>query len=614
MATLNKISALPSAKANIDGKTLEIARQLGRGDKPLLSGLRSIRPIVGSVVLFSAFINLLMFVSPLYMLQIYDRVLSSRSVGTLVAITTIAAFLLAIYGLLEMVRTRVLVRAGILFDDTLAPEVFGAIHRGMLRRPNGNLVQGLRDLDTLREFLTGPGLIAFCDAPWFPVFVGAAFLLHPWFGYLAIVGGLVLWSLTLANELLTKKELTEASVANIAASQRAAATFRNAEVLQAMGMLGALRSIWSEHHLRHLRWQARASDRAGTLLATTKFFRMLLQTCILGMGAYLAIQRQITPGGIVAASIMIGRALQPVETAVGSWKSFVAARGSYSRLKQLFETAGTVPVRMSLPRPTGALSAEGLLTGAPGQREPILRGVSFSLGAGEALCVVGPSGSGKTSLARVLVGIWPITIGTLRLDGYDLSQWDPQELGNHIGYLPQDVELFAGTVAQNISRFQSDAVPPDVIAAAELAGCHELIQHMADGYNTQIGEGGQALSGGQRQRIGLARALYGGPSVIVLDEPNSNLDAAGEEALTQAIQTLKAQGRTIVLVTHKLNVLALADKILVLAGGLVKSFGPRDEILAQLVGPRVLATDGPARSIASAGPKGPHQIAPGASR
>ena len=580
------------------------------GLTPLAAGLRAITPMLGSVVVFSIGINVLMFVSPLYMLQIYDRVLTGRSEGTLITITIIAGVLLAVYGLLEMVRTRVLVRAGVLFDDKIAQPAFNAVHGGILRKPEAGLVQSLRDVDTLREFLTGAGLIAFCDAPWFPLFVFAAFLLHPWYGWIAIIGSLVLWSLTLLNEVLTKRDLTEASSASRQAAQHAATTFRNVEVLQAMGMLGALRSIWSGRHLRHLGWQARASDRAGTLIAGTKFFRMFLQIIILGTGGYLAIQREISPGGIIAGSILIGRALQPMESAIGHWKGFVAARGALKRLRALFELAGPREARMALPRPDGAVSVEGVVAGAPGGKEAILRGVTFAVVPGEVLCVVGPSGAGKTSLARVLVGIWPVVAGAVRLDGYDLKQWDPQELGRYIGYLPQDVELFAGTAAQNIGRFQDDIDATRVIAAAEMAGCHELIQYLDDGYNTQIGEGGHALSGGQRQRVALARALYGNPSLVVLDEPNSNLDAAGEDALMRAIQALKACGTTVVMITHKVNILAITDRILVMGGGTVQACGARDEILGRLIGPNVVSSAGqPAAAPAHPGPAAPSPAA-----
>jgi ATP-binding cassette subfamily C protein len=600
------------------GKLLAIAGPRPAQTSALRAGLLAIRPTIATAVVFSLFINLLLFVSPLYMLQVYDRVLSTRSDSTLIVITVIAALLLMVYAALEMLRSHVLVRAGLQFDQVTASEAFNAIHRGLLRRPGGALVQGLRDVDTLREFLTGSGLIAFCDAPWFPVFVFAAFLLHPWFGWMAIIGSVVIWSLTLANELLTRKDLTEASIASIEAGQRATITFRNVEVLQAMGMLGALRSRWLGMHDSHLGWQARASDRAGTLMAATKFFRMFLQIIILGTGGYLAVEREISPGAIVAASILVGRALQPMELAVGSWKGFIAARGAYQRLKSLFHIAGTEPERMALPRPTGSLSVEGILVAAPGKREPILRGVSLALDPGEVLCVVGPSAAGKSTLARAIVGVWPVLQGAVRLDGSDLPHWDSQELGQHIGYLPQDVELFDGTIAQNIGRFQETIDSGQVIAAAEQAGCHDLIQHLSEGYNTQIGEGGQALSGGQRQRVALARALYGDPALIVLDEPNSNLDTAGEEALLSAIHGLKARGTTVILITHRVNILAVADKVLLMSGGAVQAFGPRDEILSRLLGPRVVATTAAPQPLAnvSAGAMASHPVlfAPGASR
>ena len=389
---------------------------------PLAAGGRAILRTVGSVALFSFVLNILLFVSPLYMLQVYDRVLSSRSVGTLIAITVIAGVLLAVYGLLETVRGRVLVRAGVMFDETVAQVVFDAIHRGILRKPDAGLAQGLRDVDMLREFLTGAGVIALCDVPWFPVFVFGSFLLHPWFGWIAIFGELVIWGLTLLNEILTRRDLTRATAASMAASQHASSVFRNVEVLQAMGMLGALRSIWTGMHLRHMGWQAQASDRAGSLMAGIKFFRMFLQIVILGTGGYLAIQREISPGGIIAGSILIGRALQPMEIAVGNWKGFVAARGAYKHLKSLFELAGTAQPRMSLPRPKGALNVENIIAGAPGKTGAILRGVTFALPANDVMCIVGPRGAGKTTLARLLVGVWPSRLGTLRLDGYDLSQ------------------------------------------------------------------------------------------------------------------------------------------------------------------------------------------------
>lgn len=558
--------------------------QHGSSSDRLSQGARSTIPIFVAATIFSLFINLLMFVSPLYMLQIYDRVVTSRNLTTLAGLTILAGLLLIVHAALEALRSRLLVRAGLMFDEKIAGPVFEAIHRGNVRMPNSNFVQSLRDIDSLREFLTGSGLIAFCDAPWFPIFVVACFFLHPWFGVIALLGSCVTLGLTVLNEKATKQQLNAASAASRRASQSADSVFRNTEVLQAMGMLQPLKNQWLTQHDTVLELQASASDRAGMIVAFTKFFRMFLQTIILGTGAYLVIEREISSGAIVAGSILVGRALQPIETAVANWKGLIAARDAYQRLGSLFKIAGDRPVRMSLPEPVGHVSVSGLIAGAPANPQAIiLKGVSFDLQAGETVGVVGPSAAGKSSLARVLVGVWAPVRGAVRIDGNDLSHWDAQELGRHIGYLPQDVELFAGSVASNIARFRDDD-PDRVIEAAALAGCHEMIQAMPEGYNTQIGEGGQALSGGQRQRLALARALYGNPALIVLDEPNASLDSSGEEALLRAMQRLKLLRRTVVIITHKMNILTEVDKILVMADGLVQTFGPRDAILQKLTG------------------------------
>jgi ATP-binding cassette subfamily C protein len=554
----------------------------------LADGFRATMPAFGTAVVFSLFTNLLVFVSPLYMLQIYDRVITSRNEMTLYGLTIIAAYLLLVYAILEMLRSRVLVRAGILFDEEIANPIFNAVHRGNLRQPGGGHSQALRDVDSVREFLTGAGLIALCDVPWVPIFIFACFILHPWFGWIAIAGSMIILCLTLLNEYLTFKLLGEASRASIAANQQAQATLRNGEVLHAMGMLDALRSLWSRSHGEVISWQARASDRAGLIVASTKFVRMFLQTAILGTGAYLAIQKEITPGAMIAASIIIGRALAPVELVVANWKGMTAARNGFRRLKQLLAFAGDEPVRMKLPRPQGRLEVEHVVAGAPGGRRPILNGVGFALAPGEVVGVVGPSAAGKSTLARVITGVWKAASGVVRLDGTDINHWNPQSLGQHVGYLPQDVELFSGTIAQNICRFKGPE-GEDIIKVAQLAGCHEMIQQLGDGYDTQIGEGGYALSGGQRQRIALARALFGNPSLVVLDEPNASLDSAGEEALMTAIQQLRAAGTTVVIITHKVNILAGTDKILIMNQGSVQSFGPRDEILGRLAGPRAVA-------------------------
>jgi ATP-binding cassette subfamily C protein len=560
--------------------------------------IKEVYPIFFAAMVFSFFINLLMFISPLYMLQIYDRVIGSRSIPTLIALTVLAGFLLLVYAILEWLRSRVLVRAGLIFDEKIADPVFEAIHRGNIRMPGGGHVQCLRDMDTLREFLTGSGLIVLCDVPWFPIFVAASFFLHPWYGYIAIFGSVVTLGLAYLNEVATKKHLNNATVANMRATNSASAVFRNAEVLQAMGMILPLKNIWLSQHDKVLAAQAMASDRSGVITALTKFFRMFLQTIILGVGAYLVIQREISGGAIIAGSILIGRALQPIEMAVAQWKSFIAARSSFERITTLFKVAGETTEKMSLPKPRGHVSVSNIVASAPSNpKNIILKGLSFDIPAGAIVGVVGPSGAGKSSLARVLVGVWPILQGNVRLDGNDLDHWNNHELGVHIGYLPQDVELFSGTIAQNISRFV-DADPEQIIKAATLAGCHDLIQQLEEGYNTQIGENGISLSGGQRQRIGLARALFGDPRLLVLDEPNASLDSQGEEALHQALVFAKSHGSTIVIITHKISALRSADLILVMSGGGAQAYGQRDQILAKL-----MSQQGPQNSDKQQGPQ-----------
>ena len=586
---------------------VQAAKANSGNSEALRNGIRAIAPPFVTAVVFSFFINLLLFVPALYMLQIYDRVLGTRNLVTLGGITVIAAFLLMVWAALETLRSRLLVRAGLLFDESFAAPMFRMVHSGLLRQPNMFNQQYLRDVDVIREFLTGAGLIAFCDLPWFPVYVVVSYILHPMFGYIAVGGGVVTLLLALLNEIMTRKTLLEASKANIAAANNAQAAFRNAEVVQAMGMLEALVERWGKHHREVLGFQARASDRAGAIIAFTKFFRMFLQMAILGTGAYLAIEHEISAGMMIAASVIIGRSLQPIEIVVGNWKSFLYAREAFGRMKRLYHAVGLEPERMPLPRPKGILSVERVLAGAPGGKSPILKNVSLALGAGEVLGVVGPSASGKSSLARVMVGVWQVGGGAVRLDGFELSQWDPQELGKHVGYLPQDVELFAGSVAENIARFG----PVDneaVLDAAQLAGCHELIQSLPDGYNTNIGDSGQVLSGGQRQRIALARCLYRSPSFLVLDEPNANLDSAGEEALLWAIQRMKAAGTTVVVITHKLNILSVVDKIVILRDGTVQAFGTKEEVLSGSTGPRAIRTEAssaPGRGSAVGGMRAP---------
>ena len=559
-------------------------------DNLLYRAVRDTRAPFYTAIFFSFFINILAFVGPLYMLQIYDRVITSRNELTLVFLTIIAGFLLFVYAALEKIRSAVLVRAGLLFDSKTRSELFESVLRGSLKQPDKAHYSVLRELDVLREFLTGSGLISFCDTPWVPIFIIGCFILHPLFGVVATIGALLIFAFAVANELLTREHLLTAGKNASAAGVFAAATFRNVEVLHAMGMWRPLRNRWMARQSDMLKLQARASDRAGVLVSATKFLRAFLQVAILGTGAYLCIIQESTAGAMVAASIIMGRALAPVELVVGQWKSFLGARSAWARISELLNVLPAQTKRMKLPTPEGNLAVESIIVCPPGAQRPVLQAVSFALAAGSALGVIGPSAAGKSSLARALVGVWPAVTGTIRIDGAELSHWDNEQLGQYVGYLPQDVELFSGSVAENIARFQ--AVDEEaVIAAAQMAGVHGMIQSMPAGYNTQIGDGGQSLSGGQRQRIGLARALYRMPVLVVLDEPNASLDADGEAALVGALQQLKAAKRTVILITHKTNILTLMDKLLVLSEGQVQAFGSRDEIFSKLLAPRVAAVN-----------------------
>ena len=570
------------------------ARSNPKNDKDnlLTRGIKAARPAFFSAILFSLFINVLAFVGPLYMLQIYDRVLSSRNFWTLIFLTLIAAFLLGVYAVLEKVRSAVLVRAGLLFDSKTRSELFENVLYGSLKQPGLAHHTVLRELDIIREFLTGSGLISFCDAPWVPIFVAGCFILHPWFGWVSLSGAILIFAFAVANELLTRDQLKRANTSAGQAGNFAAATFRNAEVLHAMGMWRPLRDRWLRRQNETLTLQAVASDRAGVLLTATKFLRAFLQVAILGIGAYLAINQEASAGAMIAASIIMGRALAPVEIIVSQWKTFLAARSAYDHITSLLSIIPPKEERMRLPSPEGHVAVQNIIVVPPGTQRPVLTGVSFGLPAGMALGIIGPSAAGKSSLARALVGVWPVFGGDIRIDGAALAHWDNEQLGRHIGYLPQDVELFSGTIAENIARFQ--IVDEElVIAAARMAGVHDMIQTMPDGYNTQIGEGGQSLSGGQRQRVALARALYGMPTVVILDEPNASLDTDGEAALLAALQRLKAEKRTVILITHKTNILSMMDKILVLNKGHVQGFGERDEIFSKIFGPRVASVNPP---------------------
>ncbi len=545
------------------------------------AAFRACRPAFLATVGFSLTINVLMFTGPLYMISIYDRVLPSRHTGTLIALSGLALTALALYGALELIRSRILIRAGTVFDRMLARPL---VEHVLSRPATGSQTAGsqtLRDLDQLREFLTGAAPVVFCDAPWTPLFVLLAWLMHPFLGMAALGGIVGLFALTFAAEALTRPVLRRAAVAAMQAAGISTAALRNREVLVALGMAGRFAERWTAKHGEVLSLQTCASDRAALIVSLSKTYRLILQSGMLGLGAWLAIHQEISVGAVFAANLLIGRALQPVEQVVQHWKGFIGAREAYARLKTVLAGEENAVERMDLPAPVGAVSVEQLAVRAPEAERPGLMGVSFSLAAGEMLTVVGASGSGKSTLLRALVNVWTPLAGTVRLDGATLEQYAPDRLGASIGYLPQDVELFAGTVGENIARF-GDVEADKVVAAARMAGVHDLILRLPKGYDTEIGPGGSALSGGQRQRIGLARALYDNPALIVLDEPNSNLDVNGETALARAIDAARAAGSTVVVSSHKQSLVAMADRLLVLTDGTQQMFGTRAAVLEKI--------------------------------
>ncbi|XKH59414.1 type I secretion system permease/ATPase [Halomonas sediminis] len=533
-----------------------------------------------SVGFFSMFVNLLMLVPPMYMLQVYDRVLSSQSVDTLIMLTLLVIFLFMVMGGLELVRSRMLVRIGNRLDTSINARLYGAMFRRSLHTQGTASAQPLNDLTSLRQFLTGNGLFAFFDAPWVPVYLGVLFLFHPWLGIFATLAGVILVGLAVANEKATKTLLAEANSEHIQAQNLANSNLRNSEVLHAMGMLPGIMGRWSKRHHEFLAKQSQASDRAGALTNTSKVLRLMFQSLILGLGALLVLRGEMTPGMMIAGSILMGRALAPIDQMIGGWKGFVGARGAYERLNELLTQIPEEQQHMSLPAPKGEVALEGVAAAPPGSRMATIRGINFSVPKGEHVGIIGPSAAGKSTLARVLLGIWPAQVGDVRLDGGEITHYNRDEIGPYLGYLPQDIELFDGSVSENIARF-GNLDPQKVVEAAKKAGVHEMILDLSNGYDTVISSTSGALSGGQRQRVGLARALYGNPVLVVLDEPNANLDDAGERALAQAIADLKAEGTTLFVISHRTSVLKKMDKLLVMKEGQVSMFGPRDDVLAQ---------------------------------
>lgn len=554
---------------------------------------------------FSFFINALMLVPAIYMLQVYDRVLVSRNEMTLYMLTLIVLGFYVLMAGLEWLRSRLMVQAGLRLDAELNDKVLSAAFRQNLRQSSASADQSLGDMGTVRQFLTGNGLFSFFDAPWSPLFIAVIFLLHPLLGLVSLAGALILLGLALLTEHRTQKPLAAANAAGIAANQFATNSFRNAEVIEAMGMFPSLRMRWYALHGKMIALQAVASDRAGSISAITRFTRISLQSLILGFGALLVIDGKITPGAMIAASILMGRALAPVEQAIGAWKQLVSARSAYGRLKKLLGEFQPDEPHISLPPPSGEIRVENVIAAAPGGSVPILKGISLVIPKGAVVGIIGPSGSGKSTLARLLVGIWGAVGGKVRLDGADVYTWNKAELGPWIGYLPQDVELFEGSVAENIARF-GELDSEAIVRAATRAGVHDMILHLPAGYDTPIGNAGCALSGGQRQRIALARALYGDPAVVVLDEPNSNLDEIGEVALVNAVKQLKAEGKTIVLITHRTSVLSVIDRLLVLRDGQVQGYGPPAEVLAAL---NLAAQQAKQQDPEKDKPQGQHQAA-----
>jgi len=547
----------------------------------IAASLRTCRAAMRDVGIFSASINLLMLAPAVYMLQVYDRVLASRNGMTLAMLTLLMLGLFALMAALDHIRARIVIRAGARLDQQLSARVFDAAFEANLRSGRFDAGQALGDLNTVRQFVSGNALFAFFDAPWFPVYLLAIVLFDPWLGLLAFLGATILLALAWLNERVSVEPLAEANQLSVRANRLATVQLHNAEVIAAMGMLTALRQRWSELQQRMLRQQQVASEKTGTVGAVTRAARIALQSLVLGFGAWLVLENRITPGMMIAASILMGRALAPIEMVIGAWKQWSGARIAWRRLDALLSAHPQQAPAMALPRPEGRLTVEAVSAAPPGSRQVVLAGVSFAIGPGDVLGLIGPSASGKSTLARLLVGVWPAQAGAVRLDGADVYRWNKSELGPAIGYLPQDVELFPGSIGNNIARFgEPDA--EGVIAAAKLAGVHEMILRFPQGYDTVLGEEGGGLSGGQKQRIALARALYGDPALVVLDEPNANLDEAGEAALLQAITVLRERGRTVVLVTHRSGILASTTRLLVLKGGRPQAFGPPQHVLAAL--------------------------------
>ena len=536
-----------------------------------------------STGIFSCIVNILMLTGPLFMLQVYDRVLGSGSVPTLIALIGIVIALYAYYGFLEFLRARILVRIGRRVEETLRTRVFDVMAEHALRRTQGVGGQPVNDLATIRQFLSGQGPFAFLDMPWVPIYLLVIFLMHWVLGVAAVCAAIVIFALAFWSERATRGPMAAANAAIVKSNVMTEESRRNTEALHSLGMRGAIRTKWAEMQQLALDHQTVANDVGGSLSAASRVLRLMVQSGILALGAYLAILHEITPGSMIAASIIMGRALAPVELAVASWQQFLGFRKAMERLSNVLDSIPATPKRMQLPKPTGKLEVENLIVQMPGAEKPVLQGITFTVEPGQGIGVIGPTGAGKSTLARALVGVMPIARGTVRLDGATSDQRDIDELGKLIGYLPQDVQLFDGTAAQNIARFEVDADPDKIVEAAKLANVHDLIMRLPKGYDTPLGENGARLSAGQRQRVALARCLFGEPVMFVLDEPNSNLDAEGEAALDHAIRVSMARGASVVVIAHRPSALASIQQIMVLSDGKMAAIGPRDEIMRKVL-------------------------------